>query len=113
MPALAEHDIGSFGDAIARLQEIVGEYFAPAQGGAPYASSAVAEVIKGLRWHGARGTGQSSWGPAGFAFADTKEALRLCDLMREKAAALGLDIAICKGVNHGALVETDTFATLN
>ncbi len=28
------------------------------------------------------------------------------------AAAHGLDIAICKGVNHGALVEGETFATI-
>ncbi len=113
LPALAEHDIGSFGDAIARLQEIAGNYFAPAQGGAPYASAAVGRVMEELRRHGARGTGQSSWGPTGFAFAaDAKEARRLCDRTREKAAAQGLDMAICKGVNHGALVEGKTLATI-
>jgi beta-RFAP synthase len=113
LPALAEQDIGSFGDAIARLQEIAGEYFAPAQGGAPYASAAVAQVMKDLRRLGARGTGQSSWGPTGFAFAaGANEARRLCDLTREKAAALGLEMAICKGVNHGALIETQTFAAI-
>jgi len=113
LPALAEHDIGSFGDAIARLQEIAGNYFAPAQGGAPYASAAVARMMEDLRQHGARGIGQSSWGPTGFAFAaDAKEARRLCDLTQEKAAALGLDVAICEGVNHGALVEGKTAAIL-
>jgi beta-ribofuranosylaminobenzene 5'-phosphate synthase len=113
LPALAEHDIGSFGAAIARLQEIVGEYFAPAQGGAPYASAAVAQVMNELLQQGARGTGQSSWGPTGFAIAaDAKEARRLCDLTRGKAAALGLDMAVCKGVNHGALVQSETFATI-
>jgi beta-ribofuranosylaminobenzene 5'-phosphate synthase len=113
LPALAEHDIGSFGDAVARLQEIAGDYFALAQGGAPYASAAVARLMGDLRRHGARGTGQSSWGPTGFAFAhDAKEARRLCDCTQEKAAAWGLDIAICKGVNHGALVEGQSFATI-
>ncbi|MGH6813619.1 MAG: beta-ribofuranosylaminobenzene 5'-phosphate synthase family protein [Methylocella sp.] len=113
LPALAEHDIGSFGDAIARLQEIAGDYFAPAQGGAPYASAAVARVMEDLRWHGACGTGQSSWGPTGFAFAsDADEARRLCDLTQEKAAAWGLEMAICKGVNHGARVEGKTLATI-
>ena len=113
LPALAEHDIGSFGDAIARLQEIAGDYFAPAQGGAPYASSAVGRVMEELRRHGARGIGQSSWGPTGFAFAPgAKEARRLCDLTQEKAAAWGLDMAICKGANHGALVEGETFVTM-
>jgi beta-ribofuranosylaminobenzene 5'-phosphate synthase len=113
LPALAEHDIGSFGDAIARLQEIAGDYFAPAQGGAPYASAAVARVMDELRRHGAKGTGQSSWGPTGFAFAPSeREARRLCDFTQEKAAAWGLDMAICKGVNHGALVEGKTFAII-
>jgi beta-ribofuranosylaminobenzene 5'-phosphate synthase len=113
LPALAEQDIGAFGDAIARLQEIAGDYFAPAQGGAPYASAAVARVMNELRRLGARGTGQSSWGPTGFAFAaDAKEARRLCDLVQPAAAASGLDLAICKGVNHGALVEGESFATI-
>jgi beta-RFAP synthase len=113
LPALAERDIGSFGDAIARLQEIAGGYFAPAQGGAPYASAAVARVMEELRRHGARGTGQSSWGPTGFAFAaDVLDAKRLCDLVRATAAALGLDVMICKGINHGVLVEGETFATI-
>ncbi|MGH6842159.1 MAG: beta-ribofuranosylaminobenzene 5'-phosphate synthase family protein [Methylocella sp.] len=112
LPALAEHDIQSFGDAIARLQEIAGEYFAPAQGGASYSSASVGLVMEELRRHGARGIGQSSWGPTGFAFAaDAREARRLCDRAREKAAARGIDMAVCKGVNHGALVEGETFVT--
>jgi beta-RFAP synthase len=114
LPALAEQDIGSFGDAITRLQEIAGDYFAPFQGGARFASPAVARVIEELRRHGARGTGQSSWGPTGFAFAASAgEAQRLYDLTRDDAAAEGLDMLVCKGVNRGALVEGKTFATVN
>ena len=113
LPALAEHDIGSFGDAIARLQEISGNYFASAQGGSPYVSAAVAGTMQALREHGALGTGQSSWGPTGFAFAPgAEEARRLCDLTQEKAAAGGLEMAVCKGVNHGALVEGETCAII-
>ena len=113
LPALVEGDIGCFGDAIARIQEIVGDYFAPAQGGAPYASAAVAEVMGALRKHGARGVGQSSWGPTGFAFApDAKEAQRLYDLVREKVITLGVDIAICKGLNHGAIVKGESFTAV-
>jgi len=113
LPALAEQDIGAFGSAIERLQEIAGDYFAPAQGGARYTSAAVGRVMEELRRHGAKGTGQSSWGPTGFAFAaDAKEARRLCDLVRPAAAGLGLDLAVCNGVNHGALVEGESFATI-
>ncbi len=92
--------------AIERVQDIVGAYFGPAQGGAPYTSAAVAQMLAALRRHGAKGVGQSSWGPTGFAFAaDEDEARRLCDLLRGDAAALGVDIAICKGLNRGALVK--------
>jgi beta-ribofuranosylaminobenzene 5'-phosphate synthase len=113
LPALAEEDIASFGEAIARIQEIAGDYFAPAQGGARYVSAAVARLMDELRRHGAQGTGQSSWGPTGFAFAETaSEAQRLCDLTKETALAHGVDVLVCKGVNHGALIEGKTFATI-
>ncbi|MGO9673224.1 MAG: beta-ribofuranosylaminobenzene 5'-phosphate synthase family protein [Methylocella sp.] len=109
LPALAEADIEAFGGAIERIQEIVGAYFAPAQGGAAHTSAAVAQMLGALRRHGAKGAGQSSWGPTGFAFvADAAEARRLCDLLRGEAAALGVDIAVCKGLNHGALVKGHT-----
>jgi beta-ribofuranosylaminobenzene 5'-phosphate synthase len=111
LPALAESDIESFGGAIERIQEIVGAYFAPAQGGAAHTSAAVAELLGTLRQHGAKGAGQSSWGPTGFAFAaDEGEAQRICDLVRGEADALGVDIAICKGLNRGALVRGHTSA---
>jgi hypothetical protein len=37
------------------------------------------------------------------------EAQRLYDLTRREAARLGLDMLICKGMNHGALIERKTF----
>jgi hypothetical protein len=36
----------------------------------------------------------------------------LCDLVAATAAAAGLDLAICKGVNHGVLVEGESFAAI-
>ncbi len=106
LPALAEADLAAFGDAIERIQDIVGAYFGPAQGGAPHTSKAVAEMLAGLRRGGAKGVGQSSWGPTGFAFAaSAEEAERLRAAALHEAAALGVDIAVCKGLNHGALVK--------
>nr|WP_026608569.1 beta-ribofuranosylaminobenzene 5'-phosphate synthase family protein [Methylocapsa acidiphila]CAJ01589.1 conserved hypothetical protein [Methylocapsa acidiphila] len=113
LPAVAEADLDSFGDAVTRIQDIVGDYFAPAQGGSAFASKAVGGVMETLRRHGAKGTGQSSWGPTGFAFArDADEAHRLCGLVQEKVKASSLDIAVCKGLNHGALVKGETFAAI-
>lgn len=113
LPGLVERDLESFAGAIARIQEIVGDYFAPCQGGGRYSDPGVAAVMAELRAHGARGTGQSSWGPTGFAFAaDMGEARRLSDAVAGNVAAAGLDVMICKGLNHGALVKEDSFAAV-
>jgi beta-ribofuranosylaminobenzene 5'-phosphate synthase len=113
LPGLMERDLGVFADAISRIQEIIGDYFAPTQGGGRFSDPTVADLVAALRAAGARGTGQSSWGPTGFAFAaDVFEARRLCDAIGGKLAATGLDAMICKGLNHGALVEEDTFAAV-
>lgn len=103
LPALAEHDMPSFGAAIRQLQQRLGCYFAPAQGGSPFTSPAVAAVLTTLEAAGAHGVGQSSWGPAGFAFAaSAAEAGRLAALARQCPQSAGLDIRICRGLNRGA-----------
>jgi beta-RFAP synthase len=113
LPALAERDLASFGAAISRVQEIVGDYFAPVQGGAAFANAAVAQAVEALKAEGATGIGQSSWGPTGFAFAPSaREAERLHGAVREKLAASGLDVMICKGLNHGAFVQGETLTAI-
>lgn len=67
LPAIAEHDLKAFGEAIQALQCITGDYFAPAQGGARYTSPLVAKVLSLLQDNGVGCFGQSSWGPTGFA----------------------------------------------
>jgi beta-ribofuranosylaminobenzene 5'-phosphate synthase len=118
LPALAEHDLASFGAAIKELQVRLGDYFAPAQGGARFTSSDVAAVLDTLDRAGAFGIGQSSWGPTGFAFAPSpKEADRLAAIARQGPSGRGLDIRVCKGLNRGAEIvahrhshESDTSA---
>jgi beta-ribofuranosylaminobenzene 5'-phosphate synthase len=102
LPALAERDIVNFGAAIATIQERLGDHFAPAQGGR-YTSGRVAEAAVMLKRLGAHGSGQSSWGPTGFAFAaSAAEARRLGDgLMRET----GFNAMIARGRNTGATIE--------
>ncbi len=107
LPALVESDIGQFGAAIAQVQTILGDYFAPAQGGR-YTSPAVGKIMAALGEAGAHGLGQSSWGPTGFAFAESEgEARRLVDQISQDAALLHLDVLICKGLNHSARIETN------
>jgi beta-ribofuranosylaminobenzene 5'-phosphate synthase len=112
LPALVEHDIASFGTAIKELQSVLGDYYAPAQGGHRFASPKVAACLDLLDGAGAHGIGQSSWGPTGFAFAESVEdAERLGECARTEFRDTGLDIRICPALNHGAEI-TRTHAPL-
>ncbi len=103
LPSLAEQDLAGFGTAITEIQQRLGDYYAPAQGGARFMSPDVAAVLDGLAHAGATGIGQSSWGPTAFAFAPSHaEAERLATLARKHPSARGLDIRICVGLNRGA-----------
>ena len=78
LPALAEQDLAAFGHSITEIQQSVGDYFAPAQGGRFMS----AEVETAIAWLGGRGAvamGQSSWGPTGFCVVEN-EAIA-CDLV--------------------------------
>ena len=74
LPALAEHDLAEFGAALTRLQRLVGEAFAPVQGGVfhPQAAALVDALLAG----GAAGAGQSSWGPAVYGIVGDEAAGR-------------------------------------
>ena len=66
LPSIAEGDIAGFGAALTRIQRLLGDYFAPAQGGRRFASPDVAGVLDCLRNKGptasarARGVRQAS-----------------------------------------------------
>jgi beta-RFAP synthase len=66
VPAALTGDIRTFGAAITEIQDAVGEYFAPCQGGR-FATPVGGEIVELARARGAHGTGQSSWGPTVFA----------------------------------------------
>jgi beta-RFAP synthase len=109
LPGLAEHDLAAFGSAVTEMQKLLGDHYAPAQGGTRFMSPDVGAVIDALTEAGAVGVGQSSWGPTGFAFAPTSDdAERLARVTRGHASARGLDIRICAGLNHGADVIAHT-----
>jgi len=105
LPALAERDLESFGAAIKDMQRVLGDHFAPMQGGSRFTSPAVGACLDALDRAGAHGMGQSSWGPTGFAFAPSAaEAERLASLARHNRVSQGLDIRVCTGLNRGAEV---------
>jgi len=102
MPAVADADIDAFGAALTQIQETIGRWFAPAQGGTfrPGASEA---LVRRMHEWGASGVGQSSWGPAVYGIVAGDAAARLADRMRE---AFGDMCTVYDGAfpTHGARV---------
>ncbi len=102
MPAILERDLTAFGQAIQHLQQHVGDYFAPVQGGR-YASRVVGDMLEYLRSAGVSCLGQSSWGPTGFAIFETQEAAELQRLELERRFFNpDLSWKICRARNTGA-----------
>jgi beta-ribofuranosylaminobenzene 5'-phosphate synthase len=106
LPALAEHDLETFGAAIRELQERTGDYFAPAQDGR-YASPRVSAVLKYLSDESVACFGQSSWGPTGFAVFASQSAAEmfLQQLQTKFSHELTLEFMLCKGRNQGGVLR--------
>jgi beta-ribofuranosylaminobenzene 5'-phosphate synthase len=105
MPALVEQDIEAFGTAITAIQMLVGEHFAPAQGGV-FTSKRVEALAHRLAGAGAVGIGQSSWGPTGFAFAASQAAAATMVAAASEVAADGIEVRIVQGRNSGARISS-------
>jgi beta-RFAP synthase len=102
LPALVERDLAAFGRALARTQELVGACFAPVQEGEFH--PAAAALVRALKKAGACGVGQSSWGPAVYAFAaDEREEERIVGLVR--AADPRAAVLRTRACNRGARVN--------
>ncbi len=106
LPALTKNDFATFCAEVGNLQDKMGAYFAPTQGGGPYTSPHVTGILDWLRRKGATGLGQSSWGPTGFAFADSESSGQaLLTAARERASGTPLRFELAQGRNEGAEIE--------
>jgi beta-ribofuranosylaminobenzene 5'-phosphate synthase len=96
LPGLAERDVTEFGEALTRLQRLVGESFEAVQGGVfhPRAEALVETLLR----LGAAGAGQSSWGPAVYGIVGDEQAGH--ELVRRARDELG-------GEGHVELVAFD------
>ena len=104
LPALAEHDIESFGSALTKIQILTGNHFAQAQGGT-YASPIAAEFIEFLKKAGTYGVGQSSWGPALYGVVKKEEAKAVLSRVKTYLrAGIGGQAFIAKANNKGATI---------
>ena len=103
LPALVERDLEEFGGALTRVQQQVGDAFAPVQGGRfhPRAGPLVDALLRG----GAAGAGQSSWGPAVYGVVGSEAAGR--ELARRMEAVVGGEgsVELVAFDNDGARVE--------
>lgn len=108
LPAALEADFDPFAEGVSTIQRLIGDYFAPAQGGSMYTSAAVARVLEWIRPRHRAGIGQSSWGPTGFAILPSVE--RAAAVIREARAAGVVDPAlrleVVSGRNQGALLTS-------
>jgi beta-ribofuranosylaminobenzene 5'-phosphate synthase len=108
LPALAEGDFEPFAEALSELQRVVGDYFAPVQGGV-FTSPAVGRLMRWIAEHQVAAVGQSSWGPSAFAVLPSHEQAQRV-LSSARAAGMideGLDVRIVSGRNQGAVVSSD------
>jgi beta-RFAP synthase len=103
LPALVERDLPAFGRALSETQEMVGACFASVQEGDFHPGAALLALR--LKEAKACGVGQSSWGPAIYAFAaDAREEDRLVSIITR--ADPGATILRTRGCNHGATLRS-------
>ncbi len=89
LPALVEGDIRAFGTALTEVQRLVGDVFAPVQGGR-FAHPLSAALIDAMLELGAAGAGQSSWGPTVYGVvADASTAQRLAESLQHRTGPDG------------------------
>lgn len=108
LPAISENDCFRFGQAITQIQNIIGDYFADAQGGR-YTSPLLKSILETMAAEGATGMGQSSWGPTGFAiFADETVAFQALKKIREEwQSETRLRFVLSKACNNPAIISVD------
>jgi beta-ribofuranosylaminobenzene 5'-phosphate synthase len=105
LPALVERDIKSFGEALTKIQIVIGDYFAEVQGGT-YSSQAAAEGITLLQKLGAYGAGQSSWGPAFYGVTQKEKAKEIETKVKSfLKKSVGGQVFVAKANNRGAYIK--------
>ncbi|HSI59935.1 MAG TPA: beta-ribofuranosylaminobenzene 5'-phosphate synthase family protein [Ideonella sp.] len=116
LPGASRAEFAPFAAGISHIQQVLGEHFAPAQGGSAYTSTAVGQLVQWIA-EGSRGgteapthhgaaIGQSSWGPTGFAILPSQAQAEAVVEAARTAGLIGpsLAVRIVRGRNTGATV---------
>ena len=101
LPALVERDLAEFGAALSRVQRLVGDSFAPVQGGTFHPQAA--PFVDALLRLGAAGAGQSSWGPAVYGLVGSEQQGQ--EVVRGLELGAGGRAEVVRFDNHSARVE--------
>ena len=106
LPALVENDIAQFGQALTQIQQLVGDSFAAIQGG-QFGNTLSEQIIAHMLQQGARGAGQSSWGPTVYALVqDEGQAQQLESNIQEYLEPRGGgNVFYTHADSHGARLE--------
>jgi beta-RFAP synthase len=106
LPGVLEGSMAPFARAIGEIQQVVGDHFAPAQGGR-FTSPVISAALEWAAEQGFAGIGQSSWGPTGFVLLeDAEQAQWLETALRQHFGEFSA--FRCQQVaarNHGAAVN--------
>jgi len=118
LPGASVNDFEAFAAGVTHIQDLLGEHFAPAQGGSAYTSTAVGQLVQWIgeasrAWGGAQAPGrhgaaigQSSWGPTGFAILPSQAQAESLVQAARQAGLMGprLAVSIVRGRNAGAVL---------
>lgn len=103
LPGVALGDLALFGRGLSEIQDRLGDWYAPFQGGSRWSSPLVGAAIEHLRACGVAASGQSSWGPTGFAVVPAEGAAPLRAALLRRFPGLRVDVA--RGRAGGARVR--------
>ena len=105
LPAAVEADCDSFGESLYRYGRLAGSCYRSVQGGA-YGSPRLEALVQRARELGARGVGQSSWGPTVFALLpEQSAAVHFVERLRQSPEGAQLSALIAAPDNTGARVS--------
>jgi beta-ribofuranosylaminobenzene 5'-phosphate synthase len=108
LPGAAGDDFASFAAGLNRVQQRLGDHFAPAQDGSAWTSAAVGRLMR--HWGSSAGDdaaiGQSSWGPTGFAIVPSAAAAQrlIADARAAGVVDAALELQVVCIRNRGATV---------
>ncbi|MEO5696606.1 MAG: beta-ribofuranosylaminobenzene 5'-phosphate synthase family protein [Burkholderiaceae bacterium] len=117
LPGAASAEFAPFATGVSRIQQLLGEYFAPVQSGSAFTSAAVRRLVEWMASaaresgadnapaaHAAAAAGQSSWGPTGFVILPSQaQAERVLEAARAaKVVGPSLTVNIVSARNAGA-----------